>query len=385
MTPAARYGAAIEILDQVLAGTPAEKALTTWARRSRFAGSKDRAAIRDHVFDVLRRKRSVGVWGGGVTGRAMILGLIRQQGIDPASVFSGEGHAPEGLSAAEQSAGHPAEGADALDLPDWLLPEATQSLGDKTEAYGEVLRHRAPVMLRVNSRKLDRNAAIAKLTDEGISAVTADVAPTALRVVEGARRINNSEAYRKGLVELQDGASQAVVEALPLRDGLRILDLCAGGGGKSLAMAGKVNGSFYAYDAHPQRLRDLSERAKRAGVKITLSKSPEAEAPFDLVLCDVPCSGSGSWRRSPEGKWALTEEKLQGLNRLQDEILERAASLLAPGGTLAYATCSVFDRENTTRVDQFLAQNPAFTATFQKTWIPGDDGDGFHLSILTGA
>lgn len=383
MTPAARYGAAIEILDQIATGTPAEKALTGWARRSRFAGSKDRAAIRDHVFDVLRRKRSVSVLGGGEDGRSMVLGLLRQEGIDPKSIFSGEGHAPVPLTAQECAAGHPSTGGDALDLPEWLLPELDASLGDNVPEYAEILRHRAPVMLRVNLRRLDRDTAIAKLAQDGIVAETADIAPGALIVREGARRVQNSTLYQQGLVELQDGASQAVVAALPLHNGMRVLDMCAGGGGKSLAMAAMVDAQFFAYDANPQRLRDLPERARRAGVSVQICKAPEQAGPFDLILCDVPCSGSGSWRRSPEGKWRFDEDKLRELNRVQSEILTRAGAMVAAEGHLAYATCSVLKRENAGSVAEFLNECPEFKLGEQMNWLPGEMGDGFHLSLLT--
>ncbi|MCG7492617.1 RsmB/NOP family class I SAM-dependent RNA methyltransferase [Thalassobius sp. Cn5-15] len=385
MTPAARYGAAIEILDQILGGAPAEKALTTWARRSRFAGSKDRAAIRDHVFDILRRKRSVAVVGGAETGRAMVLGLLRQEGVDPAEVFSGEGHAPSALSEAEQAAGQPAEGGAALDLPEALLPMFRDSLGDDLGAYAEALRHRAPVMLRVNSRKLNRAAAITKLAAEGITAEVSEAAPNALHVIDGVRKINNSNAYRDGLVELQDGASQAVADALPLEDGQKVLDMCAGGGGKSLALAARAKARFMAYDANAQRLRDLPERARRASARIEVCQNPEGAAPFDLILCDVPCSGSGSWRRAPEGKWRMNPEKLHDLTQLQGQILRRAAGMVADGGTLAYATCSVLKRENDDIVRDFLAENRQFSLNQELHWLPASQGDGFYLAILTAA
>lgn len=383
MTPASRYGAAIEILDQILEGMPVEKALTGWARRSRFAGSKDRAAIRDHVFETVRRKRSSAVLGGAATGRGMVLGLLRQQGIDPETVFSGEGHAPAALTEAEMTAGSLPEGGDALDLPDWLLPDLQQSLGDQLSHYAEITQSRAPVMLRVNLRKTSREKAIAALSDEGIEARTAQISQTALIVTSGERKINNAAAYRDGLVELQDGASQALVDALPLREGMKILDLCAGGGGKTLAMAGRVDAKFYAYDANAARLKDLPERARRAGVKVTICKRPEEHGPFDLILCDVPCSGSGSWRRVPQGKWSLTPDQLREINSLQADILSRAAAMSGPNGGLAYATCSVLKCENQTPVEHFLTAQTAWSEQRRLQWLPGAEGDGFGLSLLT--
>lgn len=383
MTPAARYGAAIEILDQILDGMPVEKALTSWARRSRFAGSKDRAAIRDHVFEGVRRKRSASALGGAGTGRGIVLGLLRGQGIDPASVFTGEGHAPRALTDAEKSGGHTPDGGAALDLPDWLMPELEASLGDDLAVYAETLQSRAPVMVRVNLRKTTKAKAIAALDSEGITAEAVDISDTALVVTSGERKINNSDVYKHGSIELQDGASQALVDAMPLRDGIKVLDLCAGGGGKTLAMAGRARADFFAFDAKASRLKDLPERARRAGVKVTVCERPEGHGAFDIVLCDVPCSGSGSWRRAPQGKWALTAESLADLTEVQTEILNRAAAMVAPGGTIAFATCSVLEVENVRPVQRFLSKNQGWKSVKEHRWLPGDDGDGFSLSLLT--
>jgi len=383
MTPAARYGAAIEILDQILDGMPVEKALTSWARRSRFAGSKDRAAIRDHVFEGVRRKRSASALGGAGTGRGIVLGLLRGQGIDPASVFTGEGHAPHALTDAEKSGGHTPDGGAALDLPDWLMPELEASLGDDLAVYAETLQSRAPVMVRVNLRKTTKAKAIKALDAEGITAEAVDISGTALVVTSGERKINNSDVYKHGSIELQDGASQALVDAMPLRDGIKVLDLCAGGGGKTLAMAGRARADFFAFDAKASRLKDLPERARRAGVKVTVCERPEGHGAFDIVLCDVPCSGSGSWRRAPQGKWALTAESLADLTEVQTEILNRAAAMVAPGGTIAFATCSVLEVENVRPVQRFLSKNQGWKSVKEHRWLPGDDGDGFSLSLLT--
>lgn len=385
MTPEARISTAAEILDMVLAGEPAEKALTGWARRSRFAGSKDRAAIRDHVFDALRCLRSYAVLGGARTGRGLMIGMLRAEGRDPDMVFTGQGHAPSPLSDAERAAGAQPQGNDALDLPDWVVPEFTGSLGDRAPEVAQVLRSRAPVMLRVNRRKATRETAIQALAQDGVEAVSVPISDTALLVQAGARQINGSAAYRDGLVELQDGASQAVVDRLPLRDGQRVLDYCAGGGGKVLAMAGRAQGQFYAHDANPRRLKDLPERAARAGVPVTLLDTQDvAQAgPFDLVLCDAPCSGSGAWRRSPEGKWALTIEVLAETTCIQDEILETAQAFVAPDGVLAYATCSVLSVENDARIEAFLARNPEWELLWSHSWVPSDQGDGFFAACLT--
>lgn len=384
MTPAARYAAAIEVLEAHLAGQPAEKALTNWARAHRFAGSKDRAAIRDHVFDVLRRKRSCAARGGAMTGRGLILGLLRGDGIAPETVFTGEGHAPAPLSR-EEAVLPPADLSEAvaLDCPDWLVDPLKSSLGNDFAPVLEALQQRAPVFLRVNLARLSRDDAAKALAEEDIATRPHPLSPSALEVTGNARRVQQSAAYLEGRVEVQDAASQAVVDLLPLEPGQRVLDLCAGGGGKTLAMAARADLTLCAYDAAPQRMRDLPARAARAGVQVTLltGADPEARAPFDLVLCDVPCSGSGAWRRSPEGKWTLSPERLETLLHLQRQILDRAAPLVAPGGVLAYATCSMLEAENGAQVAAFLARG-GWSCEAERRLTPLDGGDGFFGAIL---
>jgi 16S rRNA (cytosine967-C5)-methyltransferase len=208
------------------------------------------------------------------------------------------------------------------------------------------------------------------------------LAASALEVTGNARKVQASQAYREGLVELQDASSQAVVEALPLADGMRVLDHCAGGGGKTLAMAARAGLTPYAHDIAPRRMADLPERARRAGIMVTLTEKPEAAAPYDLVLVDAPCSGSGSWRRDPEGKWALTPERLEGLLAEQASILDRAAAMVGPGGALAYATCSLLAAENWTQVDRFLSRTGGWVREVERSFSPLDGGDGFYLCVL---
>lgn len=381
MTPAARVQTAIEILDRIALGDPAEKALTTWGRRARFAGSGDRAAVRDHVFDVLRRWRSTAALGGADTGRARMLGLMRMQEAPLDRVFSGERHAPAVLSEAERVAGKDPAGPEALDLPDWLADRFRSSLGDRGQAVAQALRHRADVFLRVNLLRGDVSAAIAALAEEDILAEPHGLSPTALRVTAGARRIARGQAYLSGLVELQDAASQAVVDVLPLTPGARVLDFCAGGGGKTLALAARLGGATVeAHDADPARMKDLPDRARRAGAAVQLRAAPAG--PYDLVLCDVPCSGSGAWRRAPEGKWRLTPETLEALCREQTTILETCAALVSAGGALAYATCSVLKEENSARIAEFVARHPGWKLSVERQFLPQDGGDGFYVVVL---
>lgn len=378
MTPAARLSAAMQILDHILAGRPAEQALVNWARASRFAGSGDRNAIRDLVFDALRCRRSFAALGGGETGRGLILGGLRAAGQDPAPLFTGEGHAPAPLAPME--AGRPPQGTESLDLPDWIAPQMQAYLGPDLAAIAEALRHRAPIFLRVNLARITRAAAQDTLAKEGIMTAPHALSPSALLVTEGARKVAASTGFAEGLVELQDAASQAVIDALPLTDGMRVLDYCAGGGGKTLALAARARLHITAHDADPRRMGDLPARARRAGVKVTLEKVPKG--PFDLVLTDVPCSGSGSWRRAPEGKWLLDAARLDKLLAVQAEILDHAAGLVAPGGILAYATCSLLEAENGLQIKAFLDRMPGWSVETMRRLTPLDGGDGFFVAAL---
>lgn len=376
MTPAARAAAAIGILDRIEAGQPAEVALTNWGRASRYAGSGDRAAVRDIVYDCLRCRRSFAALGGGQTGYGLVLGWARASGQE--ALFSGEGHAP----AVAVGAGHVPHGFEALDCPDWLGPALQASLGAAFEPVMQAMRRRAPVFLRANLARLTREQAIAALAAAGIDARAHPLADTALEVTGGARKVQASAPYAEGLVELQDAASQAVVGMLPLRDGMRVLDLCAGGGGKTLAMAARAKLTLYAHDAEARRMSDLPARAKRAGAAVQTTAKPEAAGPFDLVLADVPCSGSGSWRRDPQGKWALDAARLEMLTGLQATILDRAAGLVRPGGAIGYATCSMLEPENGAQVAAFLARHAGWHVEAERRFTPLDGGDGFFAAVL---
>lgn len=384
MTPAARDAAAIAILDRWLAGEPAEAALTRWARGARYAGSSDREAVRDTVFTAIRRARSSRALGGGADGRALLLGLARATGAPPPG-WTGEGHAPAPLTAPEAARlaapAPPLPRAEALDIPDWLLPQFDASLGPEASPVLEILRSRAPVFLRAHAALTTPDAAIAALAAEGIAARRHPLAPWALEVGEGARRLRGSAALRDGLVEPQDAASQAVVAdfAAALPAGGRVLDYCAGGGGKALALAA-LGFKVTAHDADPGRMRDLPARAVRAGTPVAITPAPPGLWP--AVLADAPCSGSGSWRRAPAGKWALTPARLAELGRIQAAILDRCAGLVAPGGVLGYATCSVLQGENHAVTAAFLARHRDWRAGAVRQWTPMDGGDGFFLALL---
>ncbi|KJZ20019.1 RsmB/NOP family class I SAM-dependent RNA methyltransferase [Loktanella sp. S4079] len=383
MTPGARVAAAISILDDIRDGQPAEQALTTWARNSRFAGSKDRAAVRDHVFDVLRAKLSL----GNGTGRALLAALLRRDGLDVDAFFAGEGHAPAPLSDAEREVlVKPASltQAQECDVPEWLWDLWQSSLGTEAEAAAIAQQLRAHVYLRVNRRRATVDMAKKLLAGDSISTVPHPTVEGCLRVTENARRVKNSRAYQDGLIELQDAASQFAVREVPVNDGARVLDYCAGGGGKALAFADIYDAQVFAHDIAPQRMKDIPERAARAGVTIeTLStQSLMGVGPFDVVFCDAPCSGSGTWRRTPDAKWRLTSEELDRLTQMQRDVIESAAPLVAVGGALVYATCSVLDVENSKIVEAFCANHPDWQSALGHQLIPGPNNDGFYLNLL---
>jgi 16S rRNA (cytosine967-C5)-methyltransferase len=396
MTPVARISAAIEILDAVMDGESAERVLTSWARGHRYAGSKDRAAIRDHVFDALRCLRSYS-WLGGAggrtsdaadgprpTGRKLMIGMLRDAGVDLDTMFLEARFAPAPLSEDEMDLPELAQAPRAvrLDCPDWVLPLYDAVLGDDTDAVLNTSRRRASVFLRVNTGKASLAEAQQALLADSIETESHPLSPTALKVTVGARGVARSQAYLTGLVELQDAGSQAIIDALPLKDGMTVLDYCAGGGGKALAMAALADMNVTAHDIDPARMQDIAPRASRAGAKITTARLADLDASYDLVLCDAPCSGSGSWARAPQAKWLLQDSRLESLTNLQAQILDDVSPRVAVGGVLAYATCSLFDAENKAQTAAFVARHPEFNLQSDRLITPLEGGDGFYVAVL---
>jgi len=402
MTPAARLQAAIDILDAWSPGRPMDRLLVAWRRDNRYAGSGDRAAIADLVYDALRRWRSL-AWpaageGAGDGGRARILALAAETG-DPETLFTGARHAPAPLTdhererLAERSERGLIEAPDALrlDLPDWLPPLFRAAHGDRAEAVMDALRRRAPVDLRVNRLKATPEQALAALAAQGVTAApvalsSGPATPEALRVTSGGRGLKSADAYLQGWVEVQDVASQAAAAFAGARAGERVLDYCAGGGGKALALAAAMGGEgeVIAHDVDPARMQDIPPRAARAGARIAPLPGPVPESArhgFDLVFADAPCSGSGAWRRNPDAKWSFTPEALARLAALQDEVLASAARFVRPGGRLVYATCSLLEEENGARLRAFLAGS-GFELVEELRLTPLEGGDGFYAARL---
>ena len=386
MTPGARTQAAIDILDGIGSGEAAEPMLLKWARGARYAGSKDRAAVRDLVFDVLRARRSSAAHGAGRTGRALVIGWLLNNDIDPNQLFTGQQYAPAKLDENEQlllGKTPMLTFGEMIDMPDWMIGELGRSLGPDVADVCALFRLRAPVYLRVNLRKSNLEVTGRELDADGISTRPHENCDTALEVMANARRIRNSKAFLGGLVELQDLSSQSVVADIPLGQGDQVLDFCAGGGGKALALAAR-GATVTAHDANPERMVDLPDRASRAGADIEIATSARAigERRFDFVVCDVPCSGSGAWRRSPDAKWRFTEKKLQDLIRRQDSILDCAQYYVAPSGTLVYLTCSLLASENEDRVNAFLERHLDWEVCWQNRYDPRRGGDGFYAAHL---
>ncbi|HUF88126.1 MAG TPA: RsmB/NOP family class I SAM-dependent RNA methyltransferase [Thermohalobaculum sp.] len=399
MTPAARIQAAIDIVDRWRSAAQGlDQIVASWGRENRYAGSGDRRAIADLVYDAVRRLRSA-AWVAGAedtdhapaAGRAVLLGSLVLDGLDRtalAALFSGEGYAPAPLAAAETARlGRPLDAAPRpvrLDFPNWLAPHLAPLPDDALAP----MRERAAVFLRVNLLRADREAAIAALAGEGIGAEPGPLAPACLRVLSGARHVAQSRALREGLVEVQDAASQAAADYARARPGETVLDYCAGAGGKTLALAAAMRGAgrMHAHDIAPQRLEHLVERARRAGVEVRLHGADELQplaGRCDLVFVDAPCSGSGTWRRQPDAKWRLSPQTLAAHTQSQDAILAAAAAAVRPGGRLVYATCSMLALENEHRMRRFLAAHPAFRPGRQPLRLtPIDGGDGFFACEL---
>ena len=387
MTPSARIQAAIDLLDAIIAsardgGPAADTLIARYFKERRYAGSRDRRAVRDHVYDAIRRAGE-----RPETGREAMIGLAAEQP-DLAALFDGSTHAPLPIEPGEV-------GAVAGSVPHWLVPLIAAPVEQ------DALLGRAPVDLRVNR---------VKAAPETVAPLFPDAAPIAalpdaLRLPEG-YPVEKDAAWKDGLVEVQDAGSQAIVLACGAQPGMTVVDMCAGAGGKTLALAASMagQGTLIAADTIRSRLARLGPRAQRAGATfietLLLDQSHEARGLSslnglaDVVLVDAPCSGTGTWRRNPEARWRLTAARLDRLVAEQARILDFAAPLLAPGGALVYATCALTDREGKAQVDAFLHRHAGWTPEAVNLplgrahgagWLltPGHDGtDGFFFARL---
>lgn len=384
MTPAARISAAIESLTTIeKERRPAADVLRDWGRANRFAGAKDRAAIASLVYDALRRRASARWIMDAETPRATMLGALRQaRGLsldEVAALFSGERHAPAPLTAEERAAYERADLSAAPDhvagdFPEWLAPHFARAFGETTVEEARALANRAPVDLRVNALKTTRDKAQAALAH--LHATPTPFAPMGLRIAIGpdgrGPALTAEPAYVKGLVEIQDEGSQLVALLARARPGEQVLDLCAGGGGKTLAMAADMGnrGQIYATDTDGRRLMPIYDRLERAGARNVQVRAPKGTRDVladlagrcDLVLVDAPCTGVGAWRRNPDAKWRMRPGALEQRMKDQDETLARAAGCVKPGGRIVYVTCSLLREENEDRVAAFAVAHRDFAA-----------------------
>tara|TARA_B110000091_G_scaffold28908_1_gene29070 strand:- start:1537 stop:2715 length:1179 start_codon:yes stop_codon:yes gene_type:complete len=388
MTPNARIASAILIIDSIIAGDPAEKVLTNWARKSRFAGSSDRSAVRDIVYDCLRSLNSFGTLGGNKTGRGVIIGYLLFSNKEPNLFFNGIGYGPSELTPSElshidltQNESSPLE---VLDFPDCLLDELKDSLGESFYSVNKTLKQRAPFYIRVNLSKATLDEVQLILRDEGIETELDDTCVTALKVLSNPRKVKQSDAYKTGLLDIQDLNSQISCRTIPVKNGWKLLDFCAGGGGKSLALSDRFSGTIDAYDKDFLRMKDIPVRSDRAGVRINLLSNDDIRtvSSYDLVICDVPCTGSGAWRRNPDAKWTLTTDNYEALKKTQQEIFDDASKLVSGNGVLVYMTCSLLKAENSDQVEAFLLRNSDWEVVFQESFPLSNSGDGFFVTHL---
>ena len=369
MTPAARLQAAIEILQELsTTALPADRFLRDGFRRRRYAGSKDRAAIAERVFDVLRHRNSFAWRMQSEAPRALVTASLLHAGETPESIrafFSGDGYGPSPLNESElQSLNSPLEGEPPLhvegEYPQWLEPELQRAFGNRLLDEMRALQSRAPIDLRVNTLRFTREDILKQLRTDGYGADAMPYSPFGIRIPAGATGLDKSKLFAAGAFELQDEASQIAALLVDAKPGMRVLDLAAGAGGKSLAIAAQMQnqGEIVATDVDAGRLHQLIARAERAGV--TIVASVQAAGKFDRVLVDAPCSGTGTWRRQPELRWRLTRERLEELKQVQASLLKEGARHVRPGGRLIYATCSVLPSENEEQIAAFLERHRDF-------------------------
>lgn len=409
MTPGGRASAAIDILDRLAepGAPPADKVMADWARTNRYAGSKDRQAVAGMVYGVLRRRGQIDWWlhrlqalslsaDGEPGGRdRLLIWLQLGEGwrlTDLEAAFDGERFSPEPLVGREKRAAIELTDQRGFDLscqpfgaaanaPEWLSERLIKLYGEeRAPAEAAAYLREAPVDLRVNRLKTDRAAAKAALAEEGIETVETPLSPIGLRLAQR-KPLTGTKAFKDGLVEPQDEGSQLAALLVDARPGMRVVDFCAGAGGKALALAGQMEntGRIIACDTSEARLKRAAQRLKRAGaftverrtlsserdkwVKRAAGKAANGDGKlYDRVLIDAPCTGTGTWRRNPDQKWKVAERDLWQLDETQSAILDSAARLVAPGGRLVYVTCSWLHEENEGQIETFLNSRPDFFA-----------------------
>jgi 16S rRNA (cytosine967-C5)-methyltransferase len=428
--PSARLSAAIEVVGDIEARRrPAADALKDWGLSHRFAGSGDRAAIAGLVYDTLRRKASCGWIMGDDAPRAVVLGMLRRErGLEAeaiARLCDGSRFAPPPLSEQERARLERADVTDAPppvagDYPEWLDGHLADVFGAERAEEGAALASRAPLDLRVNTLKAAREKAADAVGH--LQPQPTRWSPVGLRIPlhpdAKSPGVHAEPAFLKGLIEVQDEGSQLAALLAGARPGEQVVDLCAGAGGKTLALAAAMenHGQIYATDTDKRRLAPIHARIERAGARNVQVRTPKPNADVmaglagraDLVVVDAPCTGSGAWRRNPDAKWRVRPGALGQRTAEQVAVLDRAAALAKPGGRIAYITCSLLDAENGAQVRAFLARHQEFSVVppaevtaalgeraflFRRAVVLSDEGllmtprrtdtDGFYVAVLS--
>lgn len=380
-----RLHAAMEVLEDIeRQSRAASEALKDWGAAHRFAGAGDRAVIGNIVYDVLRRKLSLGWRMDATDAYSLVYASVLSEPEMGAewleANLTGDKFAPAPLSAERLAVWQSRDLSDApeyirADIAENWVPEFTALFGDSWAEQATALSTRPPVDLRVNTLKADREKVLAAL--DGLKNADAVAAPylddavriPPLRALGRHPNVQNEQAFLDGWYEVQDLGSQLAAKLSGAKPGQQVMDYCAGAGGKSLAMAALMQnkGQIHAYDAEPARLTPMHDRLTRAGVRNTqIHTKPESLEPYvglmDIVLTDAPCTGSGTWRRRPDAKWRLTEAQLESRIEDQQMVLESAKHYVKPGGRLVYVTCSLFASENNHQIAKFLADNANYRA-----------------------
>ncbi len=429
MTPAARLQSTIELLDTIIeTEKPADAVLAQYFKGRRFFGSKDRRAVQDQVWQIIRHRARL-TWALGADQAnarmlvaAALVALDKRPMDSVAGLFSGAKNGPEPLHANEKRMVEKASSrnfADApraakLECPAWVLEKFDAAFGDQADAEVAALGKTAPLDVRANTLKSTRDAVLAKLAAEELKVQPTRLSPIGVRVA-GRTTLGNHEGFKDGMFDVQDEGSQLCALLVDAKPGMSVMDLCAGAGGKTLALAAQMNnkGRLVASDLSVTRLERSKLRLRRAGVhnatlrvleehdKWIKRQTSSTGGSFDRVLVDAPCTGTGAWRRNPDARWRLTPENLANLTAIQDSVIEQGAQLTRAGGRLVYVTCSLLPDENERRVEAFLAKNGDFKALdAAQIWadvlstaspLPGPyltfspvrtDTDGFFIAIL---
>ncbi len=389
--------AAIFILDEFLAGQNLNAILSRWAKSNRYAGSSDREAIRNIVFDILRVKKTftfiLRKEKQLTNGRALVFLYAVLHSMPLNDIFTGQKYGPDKLNVYEKEFFEIAKknndrGFELVDnIPDFLIAEFKRSLRSKFNNVMRLLEKRAPVSIRVNTLKSDMSSILEVLSLEGIEGKISQKVRYGIEIVGNPRRLTQIQIFKDGYFEVQDLHSQKIIEGLPINEDTNILDYCAGAGGKILGIACllKGNGRFFVHDIDKNKLIEADLRAERAGIKLKRFNSDNMQMhhnSFEYILADVPCSGSGAWRRNPQQKWRITPDSLKEILNRQITILNEVKDLVKKSGFLFYITCSFLKIENEDVVDKFLIQNKNFSLSNKKNIFIDAHGDGFFCAAL---